>query len=203
MEPIGVAAATPKKGSPIKVMPIIATSQPAFEALLVDIPHQLSTYGHKLYIHINPTVEEVIALQKNGWKLDAALPSAYRPDVVTQQWSIDLNSDTMRSLRVKNSFFEAICDGSKTLEVRVDYKTIKLIMPGERVKLTTYSNKKEIKICDVRKYRSFSKMFEAEEYKKIMPWAKSEVEVLSLLREFYPEAKEKLGVVVLDFCPLK
>ena len=35
---IGVAAATPKKGNPIKVMPFIATNISAFEALLMDIP---------------------------------------------------------------------------------------------------------------------------------------------------------------------
>ncbi len=39
---VGIAAAAPKKGSPIKVMPFIATSMAAFEALLLDIPYQLA-----------------------------------------------------------------------------------------------------------------------------------------------------------------
>ena len=66
MEPIGLAGATPKKGSPIKIMPLIANNKAAFDALLVDIPFQLSPYGHKLYIHINPTAAEVISLQRMG-----------------------------------------------------------------------------------------------------------------------------------------
>ena len=203
MEPIGIAAATPKKGSPIKIMPLIAKNNAAFEALLIDIPHQLSSYGHKLYVHINPTVEEVISLQRLGWKLDAALPSAYRPDVVTQQWSINVNSKTMRTLRVKEKFFQSICSGEKTLEIRVNYKTIDLIKVGERIRLTSHTDKRDVKICSVRKYSSFQKMFNSELYQSIMPWASSQEEVLSLLRQFYPESKEQLGVVVLEFCPIQ
>ena len=199
MVPIGVAGATPKKGSPIKVMPFIAKNKAAFEALLIDIPHQLSLYGHKLYIHINPTAEEVISLQRLGWKLDAALPSGYKPDVVTQQWSIDVNSHTMRTMRVKNKFFKSIHSGEKTLEVRVGYKTIKSIKIGERIRLTTHTDKLDVKVRSIRKYPTFEKMFEVEPYENIMPWAMSMEEVLSLLRQFYPESKERLGVVVLEF----
>lgn len=101
---VGIAAATPKKGTPIKLMPLIATSQVAFDALLTDLPHQLAPYGHKLYIHINPTVEEVLSLQRQGWKLDAAMPGAYRPDTVTQQWSLEIGETTMRTMRVKRRF---------------------------------------------------------------------------------------------------
>jgi len=202
MDPIGLAAATPKKGSPIKVMPFIANTKAAFEALLIDIPHQLALYGHKLYIHINPMAEEVISLQRLGWKLDAALPSAYKPDVVTQQWSIDVNSHTMRTMRVKDKFFKSIYSGEKTLEVRVGYKTINSIKVSERIRLTTYTDKLDVKIRSVRKYSSFESMFEVESYKNIMPWANSMEEVLSLLRQFYPKNKENLGVVVLEFASI-
>ncbi|HUC02119.1 MAG TPA: GNAT family N-acetyltransferase [Candidatus Paceibacterota bacterium] len=54
-EVIGVAGMTPKKGEPIKVMPFIAKNRAAFDALLIDLPHELIQYGHKLYIHISPT----------------------------------------------------------------------------------------------------------------------------------------------------
>lgn len=203
MDPIGIAGATPKKGSPIKVMPLIAKNKAAFEALLIDIPHQLSLYGHKLYVHINPTVEEVISLQRLGWNLDAALPAGYRPGVVTQQWSIDVNRHTMRTMRVKEKFFKSIRSGEKTLEIRVGYKTtINSIKLGERIRLTTHTDKLDVKVCSVRRYPSFIKMFDVESYKNIMPWASSMEEVLSLLRQFYPKSKEQLGVVVLEFGPI-
>lgn len=199
MAPIGLAGATPKKGRPIKVMPLIAKDKAAFDALLMDIPYQLSTYGHKLYIHINPTAAEVMSFQKLGWHLDAALPSAYSPNVVTQQWSLDVNSATMRNIRVKEKFFNAICSGEKTLEVRVGYKTIDAMSVGERISLTSQTSKVTVKVSAIRRYASFSEMVAAEPYQRIVPWADSAEDVLLLLRQFYSPGKEKLGVVVLEF----
>jgi len=82
---IGIAGATPKKGSPIKIMPFIATNIVAFEALLIDLPYQLARYGHKLYIHLDPSSDEVISLQRLRWKLDAVMPAAYHQNIITQQ----------------------------------------------------------------------------------------------------------------------
>ncbi len=73
---LGIAGATPKKGQPIKLMPLVATSPQSFVALLRDLPFVLKTHGHKIYIHIVPDVDQTISLQRLGWKLDAAMPAA-------------------------------------------------------------------------------------------------------------------------------
>lgn len=195
---IGVAGATPKKGSPIKVMPFIATNTVAFEALLIDIPHQLVPYGHKLYIHINPTADEVISLQRLGWKLDAAMPSAYHPDVVTLQWSLDIGETTIRTMRVKKRFFDLIHSGKKTLEVRVGYDSINRIQAGEHIRLTTHTGSFEVRVSAVRRYQTFEEMLKKELYERIAPDAGSHAEVLSLFKQIYSADKEKLGVVVLE-----
>jgi len=196
---IGVAGATPKKGSPIKVMPFIATNTVAFEALLIDIPHQLVPYGHKLYIHINPTADEVISLQRLVWKLDAAMPSAYYPGIVTQQWSLDIAETTMRTMRVKGRFYDLIYSGKKTLEVRVGYDTINHIQVGEHIRLMTHAGSFEVKIGNIRRYQTFEEMTATEPWERISPDSKSREDVISLLRRIYPAHKEKLGVVVLEF----
>lgn len=196
---IGVAGATPKKGSPIKVMPFIATNIVAFEALLIDIPHQLIPYGHKLYIHINPSADEVVSLQRLGWKLDAAMPSAYFPGVVTHQWSLDIGETTMRAMRVKRRFYDLIFSGRKTLEVRIGYESINRIQVGERIRLTTHTGSFEVKVNAIRRYPTFDRMLSFEPYERIAPDARSREEVLSLLRQIYPPHKEQLGVVVLEF----
>jgi ASC-1-like (ASCH) protein/ribosomal protein S18 acetylase RimI-like enzyme len=195
---IGVVGATPKKGSPIKIMPLIATNLAAFEALLIDVPYQLVPYGHKLYLHINPTVDEVIALQRLGWQLNAAMPSAYRLGVVTQQWSLDIGETTMRTMRVKKRFFDLIRSGKKTLEVRVGYESIRRIRAGERIKLETHGFEFDVQIRAVRNYKTFEEMLEQEPYQQIAPDSKSQVEVLSLLKAIYPKEKEQLGVIVLE-----
>ena len=196
---IGVAGATPKKGNPIKVMPLIAMNIVAFEALLIDIPHQLVPYGHKLYIHINPTVKEVISLQRFGWKLDIAMPAAYHPDVVTQQWSLDIGETTMRTMRIKSRFFDLIRLGKKTLEVRVGYDSINRIQIGERIRLETHLSNTIVRVKDIRRYRTFADMLEEESYNRIIPYATSRAQVLGLLKNVYPPEKERLGVVVLEF----
>jgi len=196
---IGVAGATPKKGSPIKIMPFIATNIVAFEALLIDLPYQLAQYGHKLYIHLNPSSDEVISLQRLGWKLDAVMPAAYHQTVITQQWSLDVGEDTMRTMRVKRRFFNLIKSGTKTLEVRIRYRTIDRIQAGETISLVTHNESMRVKIKDARRYRSFEQMLRQEPWEKIAPESNSKEEVLSLLKQIYPYHKEKLGIVVFEF----
>ena len=193
---LGVAAATPKKGEPIKMMPFKATSEPAFMALLTDMPYLLKPYGRKLYVHISPTVEETIALQRRGWMLDAAMPAAYHEERVTQQWSFDLTrKDFMRLMRVKQGYLDMIKSGRKRLEVRIAYDSIKRIQPGERIRLASRSQAEIIRVKGVRNYPTFTDMLGAEDAGLIAP---GESDVLRLLQDIYPPDLEALGVVVLD-----
>lgn len=195
---IGVAAATPKKGNPIKIMPFVATNQVAFNAMLIDLPYQLATYGHKLYIHLSPTADEIMSLQRLGWKLDALMPSAYRPGIVTQQWSLNVGETTMRSMRVKPRYLNLIMSGKKTLEVRIGYDTINRIQKGERINLENHLDSRAVQVRDIRRYKTFEEMLAVEPYDRIAPGSKSAQDVLSLLRQIYGPEKEKLGVVVLE-----
>ncbi len=194
---LGIAGATPKKGQPIKVMPLVSRTLQAFEALLTDIPFLLKPYGHKLYIHIVPTVEQTISLQRMGWKLDAAMPAAYHDEYVTQQWSYTIGGDLMRQMRVKSRYFNLIKAGEKTLEVRVGYDNIRTIQPGERIILSTHSDEMTIRVNGVRTYASFTDMIKVENAQLIAPGLDRDA-VLALLKEIYPPDKEKLGVIVLD-----
>lgn len=196
---IGVVGATPKKGNPIKLMPLIATNIVAFEALLIDIPYQLVSYGHKLYIHINPTVDEVISLQRLGWKLNAVMPSAYCRGVITQQWSFNIGEKTMRKMRIKQRFYNLILSGKKPLEVRVGYDSINKIKVGEDICLITNTESSQVKVKDIRRYKTFEEMLAVEPWQSIVPDARDYKEVLRLLRQIYPAKKEKLGVVVFEF----
>ncbi|MBN1585714.1 GNAT family N-acetyltransferase [Candidatus Uhrbacteria bacterium] len=197
---IGVAAAIPKKGTLIKLMPLIASNDLAFNALLSDLPFQLSGYGgRKLYLHITPTTSEVVCLQHHGWKIDAILPAAYRSDVVTQQWSLDINQDTLRTIRVKKRFFDFIKSGEKTLEVRVGYDTIRGIKKGENIRFLTYEESLIVKVIDKREYPSFKETLKNEPFGKIVPDADSATTAFGILKSFYGDQKEALGVIVIEF----
>lgn len=199
---LGVAGATPKKGEPIKIMPFIATDIPSFVALLSDVPYELKRYGHKIYMHIDPSVEETIALQQRGWRLDAAMPAAYHDNHITQQWSFDLRGeDFMRVIRVKQHFLDLIRNRKKNLEVRVGYSNIRTIQPGERLRMAARADEIVVKVEDVRHYLSFEEMLKTENYSSVAPHLTSREDVLALLKEIYPSNRERLGVVVLQITP--
>jgi ASC-1-like (ASCH) protein/ribosomal protein S18 acetylase RimI-like enzyme len=201
-EVVGIAGMTPKKGEPIKVMPFIAMNRAAFDALLIDLPHQLVQYGHKLYIHISPTANEVVSLERFGWKLDAAMPSAYRPGIITYQWSLEIGASTMRDMRVKPRFINLIRSGRKPLEVRVGYDSINRIQVGERIKFVSHESTLDVRVNDIRRYPTIVQLIEKEPWAKIAPDLSSKEAVLQLLRNIYPPDKEKLGMVVLEIAPL-
>ena len=94
---LGVAIAIPKKGEPIKIMPIVAENIQAFSALVSELPHLLSYCGHKLYTHTVPTSAEVEVFQHHGWSIEAMMPEAYKCNVVTQQWGLILEKKVSRT----------------------------------------------------------------------------------------------------------
>lgn len=195
----GVVGATPKKGSPIKLMPVVSEDGFVFEALLRDVPYMLKEYGRKLYIHVQPNAEETVTLQKLGWTLDAVMPDAYGAATVTQQWSLDLGQANMRNMRMKRRFFDLIMQGKKDLEVRVGYDQIRRIEIGEHLRLSTANRTAVIVVKDKRTYETFTDMLAHERASRIAPDDPDGVE--ALLHEIYPSHKERLGVIVLEIVP--
>jgi ribosomal protein S18 acetylase RimI-like enzyme/ASC-1-like (ASCH) protein len=195
----GVVGATPKKGAPIKLMPVVSEDPLVLEALLRDVPYMLKEFGRKLYIHIQPSARETVYLQKLGWTLDAVMPGAYGEQTVTQQWSFDLVQETRRNMRMKKRFFDLIMSGEKDLEVRVAYDQITKIREGDILRLSTHAETAEASVVAIRRYPDFAAMLAVEDPKRIVPDDPSNIE--RLLSEIYPPHKERLGVVVLEITP--
>lgn len=196
---LGVAGATPKKGNPIKLMPFIAQDDQSFEALLTDIPFLLKEYGHKIYIHIEPNPNQVIILQKLGWKINALLPSAYMCGVTTQQWSYDINHELIRTMRIKNILFKEIQGLRKTVEVRVGYESIRNISIGEIVKFKSDEASIKAKVTGLNTYASLDELLDKENYKDIIPYAENKSHVREKLSEFYSDEKIALGIYAISF----
>lgn len=199
-EVIGVAAATPKKGSPIKLMPLVALTEEAFEALVIDVQGLLVDYGHKLYVHLVPAPWQVGCLQRHGWSLEGVFPGGYAPNSVVQQWGLNFNKEgtAVRKMRIKRPYYDAIMLGRKTLEVRVGYDNIKRLKAGELLQLETGHTSGVVRIKSIRIYANFADMLATEPWREIVPQVNSEAEAVRLLREIYPSHKEKLGVHVIE-----
>ncbi len=199
-EVVGIAGATPKKGQPIKLMPLVAKTEAAFEALVIDLQGLLADYGHKLYVHLVPEPWQVACLQRHGWTLEGVFPGGYAPNSVVQQWGLNFNKEgaTVRKMRIKRPYFDAIMSGRKTLEVRVGYDNIKRLAAGELLQLETGHTSGVVRIKSIRIYDNFADMLATEPWREIVPQVNDEVTALRLLREIYPAHKERLGVHVIE-----
>lgn len=201
---VGIAGATPKKGQPIKLMPLVASSEAAFEALVIDLQGLLADYGHKLYVHLVPEPWQVACLQRHGWTLEGVFPGGYAPNSVVQQWGLNFNKEgaTVRKMRIKRPYFDAIMSGRKTLEVRVGYDSIKRLKAGELLQLETGHASGVVRIKSIRVYDNFADMLAIESWREIVPQVNNEAAALQLLREIlreiYPAHKERLGVHVIE-----
>ena len=193
------AIAYPKKGDSVKVMPVVADDREAFRALVVDLQSLLYDKGRKAYLHITPNAEQVVILQEAGWDCEAMLPGAYSAGVVTQQWACRIGKDAVlrRSLRIRKEYFDLIRSGRKTLEIRVGYRHIKSICPGDDITLVSGSEQFQCHVAGVRNYPSFAEMVRNENVDQALPGTPAG-QALGLLRRIYPADKENLGVVVLE-----
>ncbi len=198
---LAVAAATPKKGQPIKLMPFVAETIEAFAALAAELPGLLVEDGHKLYTHTVPSSVEVEILQHHRWQIEAMMPEAYKPGIVTQQWGLVLGGEVMKTMRVKRQYFDAIMAGTKPLEVRVGYDNIKKIKQGEQIKLECGRVSGVIQVVEVRVYDTFADMLAKENPAHVVP--DNPTGALRVLRSIYPTDKEKLGVYVLQIRVVK
>jgi ASC-1-like (ASCH) protein/ribosomal protein S18 acetylase RimI-like enzyme len=199
-EVVGVAGATPKKGSPIKLMPLVASTESAFEALVIDLQGLLVDYGHKLYVHLVPEAWQVACLQRHSWELEGVFPGGYAPNSVVQQWGLNFNKEgaNVRKLRIKRPYYDAIMAGKKTLEVRVGYDNIKRLTAGELLLLETGHTSGVVRVKAIRIYRNFADMLSTESWREIVPQVNSESDALQLLQGIYTPDKEKLGIHVLE-----
>ena len=197
---VGVVGATPKKGQPIKIMPLVAKSEAIFEALVANLPQLLAGYGHKLYIHMVPEPWQIACLQRHGWTIEGMFPEGYAPDVTVQQWGFSINKEgvSMRKMRIKRPYFDAIMSGRKTLEVRIGYNSIKRLNEGQLLQLENGHASGLVRIKSIRIYDRFADMLVAEPWREIVPQARSKEEALRLLHKIYPPHKERLGVHVIE-----
>lgn len=197
---VGVVVATPKKGQPIKIMPLVAKSEAVFEALVTHLPQLLAGYGHKLYIHLVPEPWQVACLQRHGWTIEGMFPGGYAPNSVVQQWGISLNKKgvPIRKMRIKKPYFDGIMSGRKTLEVRIGYNSIKRLKEGQLLQLENGHASGVVRIKSIRIYSKFADMLATEPWQQIVPQAESEREALRLLHKVYPPHKERLGVHVIE-----
>jgi ASC-1-like (ASCH) protein len=88
-------------------------------------------------------------------------------------------------------------EGVKKIEVRVDYPFLRGIKTEQIIKFQCGREYLEVKIKDVRRYKTFVFMLNNEDYRLIAK-DKTKQEILNICQTIYPPQKESLGVLIFE-----
>ena len=100
-------------------------------------------------------------------------------------------------LWVREPYLAQILAGRKTVEVRVGYKNIRRLQPGDWLKL---NDRHLARIERIGRHADFEELLDQEDAAAIAPDL-SPKELLSALRQLYTPEKEALGAVALEISP--
>jgi len=102
-----------------------------------------------------------------------------------------------KTLWIRDEYLQQILEGRKTIEVRVAYKNVARLQPGDRLLL---NDRHPYQVRRVGRYADFDELLAREDAAAIAPGLAAD-ELLSTLRTLYPPEKERLGVVALEIVP--
>lgn len=103
----------------------------------------------------------------------------------------------IRPLRIYRKYFELIKAGTKTIEVRVGYSSMRSIASGQYLKFVCQEDECLTRVKRVVEYISFNELFENEDFKKINPNLSIDEQLVEI-RKIFPKEKERLGVIAIE-----
>lgn len=107
-----------------------------------------------------------------------------------------------RELNIRKEYLELIAGGTKTIEVRVGYPSIRRIQEGQDLTFVSGEQRVPTRVKRVTEYSSFDEMLDHEDPLSIGgELGESKEELLSVIRGIYPLEKERLGVLALEIEP--
>ncbi|MBV6699683.1 ASCH domain-containing protein [Kitasatospora aureofaciens] len=102
-----------------------------------------------------------------------------------------------RVIQIRRPYLDLIADGTKTIEVRVGYPSMRRIHPGQALVFESGGARCRTQVVKVAEYSTFEAMFDAEDNEAIGSEGMNRDELLSACREIYPPEKEALGVLAI------
>ena len=112
-----------------------------------------------------------------------------------------MKKHTLRIREVDRYVFEALRQGSKTIETRAATSNFRKIRKGDMLNFICGKDKFGKKVKRVSFFKTIDEMVKVIDFKKIMPFASSVAEMENVYYSFpgYREKIQKFGLVALDF----
>ena len=102
-----------------------------------------------------------------------------------------------RTINIRRPYLELIAGGTKTIEVRVGYASMRKITPGQVLRFAAGDRTVRTRVTAVKEYPSFEAMLDTEDNDAIGSEGMTRDELLATCREIYPPEKEALGVLAI------
>ncbi|RGD56734.1 ASCH domain-containing protein [Kitasatospora xanthocidica] len=105
--------------------------------------------------------------------------------------------DQERVIRIRRPSLDLIAAGTKTIEVRVGYPSMRRIHPGQTLVFESGDTHCRTLVTGVTEYPDFDAMLDTEDPEAIGSEGMSRTELLTACREIHPPEKEQLGVLAI------
>ncbi|MFE4977887.1 ASCH domain-containing protein [Kitasatospora sp. NPDC056651] len=105
--------------------------------------------------------------------------------------------DQDRVIHIRRPYLDLITAGTKTIEVRVGYPSMRRIRPGQTLVFTSEDARCRTQVVTVAEYPTFEAMLDAEDNEAIGSEGMTRTQLLTACRDIYPPDKEQLGVLAI------
>jgi ASC-1-like (ASCH) protein len=102
-----------------------------------------------------------------------------------------------REMNLYRRYFDLVADGSKTIEVRVQYPNLCNLAAGDHIRFVCGKDECLTRVVRVARYASFELMIDAEGPGRVNPTSPREQQLANIRRIYGPE-KEALGVLAIE-----
>ena len=103
-----------------------------------------------------------------------------------------------RQLNIRRPYLQLIEDGTKTVEVRIGYPSMRRIQAGQELVFVSGDHRVPTRVTRVTEYDTFAQMLDQEDPRSIGGGlGESREELLEVIRGIYPPEKERLGVLAI------
>lgn len=102
-----------------------------------------------------------------------------------------------REMNLYRRYFDLVADGSKTIEVRVQYPNLRRLAAGDHIRFVCGRDDALTRVRRVARYASFEELLDTEGPEKVNPASPRDQQLANIRRIYGPE-KEALGVLAIE-----
>lgn len=102
-----------------------------------------------------------------------------------------------REMNLYRRYFDLVANGTKTIEVRVQYPNLRTLKAGDHIRFVCGRDDALTRVKRVARYTSFEEMLDTEGPERVDPTSPRERQLANIRRIYGPE-KEALGVLAIE-----